>query len=139
MGWVPPEANLEMRILAQGVGSEAKFFQEAPTGEWGQDAGKEREEGAVMSRVTLGGAQADFPWGSWKPVRTRPRGVPRTGRESRSDSMSALSDFPALPPWVQLLRQPEPARSWSVTGACSRKPSRMARERATMDAASVTP
>lgn len=37
----------------QGVGSEAIFFQEAPTGEWGQDAGKEREEGAVMSRLTL--------------------------------------------------------------------------------------
>ena len=53
MGWVPSAANLETRISVQGVGSDAIFFQEAPTGEWGQDAGKEREEGAVMSRLTL--------------------------------------------------------------------------------------
>lgn len=42
-------------------------------------------------------------------------------------------------PWAQLLQHPEPAHSPSVTGACSRKPSRMARVRATVGGASVAP
>lgn len=42
-------------------------------------------------------------------------------------------------PWAQLLQHPEPAHSPSITGACSRTPSPMARVRATMDGTSGAP
>lgn len=53
--WVgfPQQQTLRQGFECKELAQKPIFFQEAPAGKWGQDTGKEREEGAVMSRLTL--------------------------------------------------------------------------------------